>query len=61
MELNQSVTSELSDALLLAAEAAAEVITHPEEGVNNITEWAKKQACWAVVQRTEIDYGPELI
>lgn len=56
----QSVSSELSDALLLAGEAAAEVITTPEAGVKNITEWCKKQACWAVVQRREVEYGPEL-
>lgn len=56
----QSVPRDLSDALLLAGEAAAEVITSPEAGVNNITEWCKKQACWAVLQRTDVEYGPEL-
>ncbi|MBD3666189.1 AIPR family protein [Sulfitobacter aestuariivivens] len=58
---HQFLTRDLSDALLLAAETASDVITHPEAGVNNITEWAKKQACWAVLQRAEIDYGPELM
>ncbi|GAA6164011.1 AIPR family protein [Pelagimonas sp. KU-00592-HH] len=56
----QSVSRELNDGLLLAAEAASEVVTRPEEGINNITEWAKKQACWAALQRSKIDYGPEV-
>ena len=56
----QSVARDLSDALLMAAEAASMVVTNPESGVNNITEWCKKQACWAVLQRTVVDYGPEL-
>lgn len=57
----QSVSRDLGDALLIAAEAASAVITHPEAGVNNITEWGKKQACWATLQRVDIDYGPELM
>lgn len=57
----QAVSRDLNDALLIAAEAAAEVITHPEAGINNITEWAKKQGCWATLLRVKIDYGPELM
>lgn len=51
----QSVSRDLGDALLIAAEAAVKVLTHPEAGVNNITEWGKKQACWATLQRVDID------
>jgi hypothetical protein len=29
--------------------------------VNNVTEWSKKQACWAILQRTDAEYGPELM
>ncbi len=57
----QAVSRDLNDTLLLAAEAASVVITNPEAGVNNITEWAKKQACWAALQRVEVDYGPDLV
>lgn len=58
---SQLVSRDLGDALLIAAEAAVEVITHPEAGVNNITEWGKKQACWATLQRVDVEYGPEFI
>lgn len=57
----QSVSRDLNDALLMAAELAAEIITHPEAGISNITEWAKKQACWAALHRSKVDYGPELM
>ena len=56
----QQVPKELLDALLDAAEVAADVITDPESGIRNITEWAKKQGCWAALRRREIDYGPGL-
>ncbi|NWO10409.1 AIPR family protein [Chromohalobacter salexigens] len=56
----QSVPSPVEDALLLAAAKAHDVITHPPEGVRNMSEWAKKQACWSQVQHQEIKYPPEL-
>lgn len=52
----QAIPEELKDALLTAAAEASIVITSPPEGVRNITEWAKKQACWANLQRVEITY-----
>jgi hypothetical protein len=53
----QSVPAGLMACLLTACEAAADVITDPDNGIRNITEWAKKQACWARVSRLEVDYG----
>lgn len=41
---------------LTAAEAAASVITAPESGIRNVTEWAKKQACWATVREVQVRY-----
>lgn len=55
----QSVPAALNDTLLLAAEAATMVITAPEAGVNNISEWGKKQACWAAVERANVEYGDD--
>ncbi|WP_081711925.1 AIPR family protein [Halomonas sp. PBN3] len=53
----QSVPEPVERALLLAAEIAHDVITHPPEGVRNMSEWAKKQACWAQVQERGIKYS----
>lgn len=56
----QSVPQPVEDALLLAAAEAHEVITHPPEGVRNMSEWAKKQACWAQMQQRKMEYPSEL-
>lgn len=57
----QYVPSELQTALLDAAQAAASIITSPESGLSNVTEWSKKQACWAALERTKVDYGSGLV
>lgn len=56
----QSVPAELLSCFLTACEAAADVITDPDNGIRNVTEWAKKQACWARVSRLEVNYIAEL-
>lgn len=53
---NQAVSTDLMDSLLRAAEAAAHVIIHPESGMKNVTEWAKKQGCWGAVRREQVEY-----
>lgn len=54
----QSVPPDLEAVLLIAARAATDVITHPPIEVRNVTEWAKKQACWETVKRSKVEYGP---
>jgi hypothetical protein len=41
----QTVSEPLARALMTAAAAAHDVITHPPVGVRNMSEWAKQQAC----------------
>lgn len=53
----QMVSDELAAALLIAAEKAHDVITHPAAGMRNFSEWAKQQACWSELQGRKIDYG----
>jgi hypothetical protein len=57
---DQSVPEGMLRALLIACEVAADVITAPQSGVRNVTEWAKKQACWGSIMRSEAAYGDEL-
>ena len=54
----QRVPSDLERALLAAAEAANEVIINPPTGIRNMSEWAKKQACWATFSKHEVAYQP---
>ncbi len=55
----QSVPDPLARALLVAAEAAAKVIVTPPPGVRNMSEWAKKQACWAEVRGLSLSYDAD--
>lgn len=40
----------MEEALVVAAEAVYEILIDPPSGISNVTEWAKKQACWRGVQ-----------
>lgn len=55
------VSDELESVLLCAAKYAAAIIMHPIHGLTNISEWAKKQACWESLRTTEIAYGSALV
>lgn len=46
----QSINNSLQEALVVIAQAVNEEITRPPQSISNITEWAKKDACWARIQ-----------
>lgn len=54
----QRVPANIERALLLAAEAASAVITNPPSSISNrnMSEWAKKQGCWAELARQHVEY-----
>lgn len=43
----QSVDEVLLDSLAVIAASVNEDITHPPQAISNISEWAKKDGCWA--------------
>lgn len=55
----QRLPAALEKACIVAAEAANQVITSPPAGVRNISEWAKKQACWAALEKVTAPYEPD--
>lgn len=55
----QRVPVVLERALIAAAEIANEVLAHPQAGMRNISEWAKKQGCWAELAKRKIRYEHE--
>jgi hypothetical protein len=57
----QAVPEGMLNCLLLSCEAAAAAILSPQSGVKNVTEWAKKQACWGGLSRSKVEYGPDLL
>jgi hypothetical protein len=50
----QQPSDALVSALECVADAVRHVVTRPEAGTANITEWAKKQACWARVKVLDV-------
>ena len=50
----QALTPALVEALAKVAEAVHNVLISPEPGISNVTEWAKKQACWNRVGELDV-------
>ncbi len=57
----QHVPPALSDALVLAADEVRDVIVNPPSWApTNVTEWAKKDGCWTLVQNRSISWPASL-
>ena len=56
----QEISPNLREALEVAAKAVHDVIVEPPDGVRNVTEWAKQQACWARVMTLEVGWPKAL-
>lgn len=50
----QSVSAAVSDQLSIIAKNIIEILTDPDRPKDNVTEWAKMQACWDQVRAKEI-------
>lgn len=55
----QAVSEPLTRALLIAAAEAHDAITHPPQGVRNMSEWAKQQACWNGLRARQLEYDDD--
>lgn len=51
---DQAPGSALQEALACAAKAVHDVLVRPPSTYSNVTEWAKKQMCWARVSETAV-------
>lgn len=56
----QDLSEPLKVQLLIIAKEVNDEIQRTPEGITNVTEWCKKQACWAHVRNLNIDLSPEL-
>ena len=50
----QAPSPALVEALTGVAESVHDVLTSPPPGISNVTEWAKKQACWKRVSELDV-------
>src|SRR5690554_542787 len=53
---SQSIAPELKAMLLVAGEAAQQIINTPPAGVRNVSEWAKKEICWTWLSEKGVVY-----
>lgn len=57
----QAVSGAMAEALAGVGEGVHEVLIDPAVGISNVTEWAKKQACWSRVKSIESDWASSLL
>ncbi len=51
----------MESGLVRVAEAVHQVLVDPPPAISNVTEWAKKQACWDRASRLEIEWPEEFL
>ena len=56
----QRISPVLREALAVSAKAVHDVIVDPPEGMRNVTEWAKQQACWHRVMGLHVSWPDAL-
>ena len=56
----QGISPGLRDALVVSAQAVHDVIIDPPDGMRNVTEWAKQQACWHRVMDLHVSWPDAL-
>lgn len=54
----QCLPPALEEQLRLISAAAYSALTEPEAGIQNITEWAKKELCWKRVKEAHVKWLP---
>ena len=52
----QSISIEMEEALALVARKVHDILIDTPTGMRNVTEWAKKQACWHRVKELHLDW-----
>ena len=55
----QGISPALTEQLKLIARGMYQVMTSPEQGLENVTEWAKKELAWQRAQTKRVEFLPE--
>lgn len=53
---HQTLDTAMQESLALVAREIHDILTTPPSGISNVTEWAKKQACWERVKSLKIEW-----
>ena len=57
----QSISPAMEHQLAIVSQKVFKVLTDPPAGIQNVTEWAKKELCWQRVSQLEIKLLKELV
>jgi hypothetical protein len=57
----QRITQAMENAIAHAAKIVTSVLVNPPSGISNVSEWAKKQACWARVKALKIEWPQSFV
>ncbi|MEM7430147.1 MAG: AIPR family protein [Pseudomonadota bacterium] len=57
----QSISAAMEQAIALVAKEVHDVLVDPPAGIRNVTEWAKKQACWGRVQKLTLSWPQDFL
>jgi len=57
----QSISAYMEQAITYAAKAVYDVLIDPPSGIRNVSEWAKKQACWERVKKVDIKWPDDFV
>jgi hypothetical protein len=58
---SQSIPSSMSNAALQIGKIVFGLLTAPNRGVQNVTEWAKKKECWESIEQVQIPLSDEFL
>lgn len=53
---SQAISEEMEHALLIAARQVQEFLIETPDGIRNVTEWAKQQACWKRIKESTLGW-----
>lgn len=56
----QRVSEQVADSLVALAELVLQKITDPKRSIANVTQWCKREACWAEVKKINLDLPESL-
>lgn len=56
----QATTAAVDEQIVAVAQAMNDVITNPQRGVQNVTEWAKHPDCWEMAKDAEVALLPAM-
>ena len=57
----QSLSTCMENNIALVAKEVNEVLVNPPQGFRNVSEWAKKLACWDAIRKLRIDWSREFL